>query len=85
MAGHSAQVHRMLIITEAAKRHRHEAGIHHQSAGPLHPSPRYGSPFRSTCSHEEGDEIREPIEKPDPAHAKCASQAILFRDSFALD
>jgi len=39
MAGHSAQVHRMLIITEAAKRHRHEAGIHHQSAGPLHPSP----------------------------------------------
>ena len=31
--------------------------------------------LRSTCSHDEGDEIGE---KPDPAHAKCASQAILF-------
>ena len=35
--------------------------------------------LRSTCSHDEADEIGE---KPDPAHAKCASQAILFfRDS----
>ena len=31
--------------------------------------------LRSTCSHDEGDEIGE---KPDPVHAKCASQAILF-------
>ena len=31
--------------------------------------------LRSTCSHDEADEIGE---KPDPAHAKCASQAILF-------
>lgn len=71
--GHSAQVHPMPIITEAAKGERHEAG----NSSPKRPSFTPPRIRLSNCSHgdtEAGDSGEpRPIEEPDPAGRRMLS------------